>query len=283
MDSIILPTEFEHSRLSYSEPRKLDNGGKTLYISYDKHPLVLQLPQMSVPFGLNKWNNDGKIPDKYSLDVSFKGKEQREILMKLFNVLQQFDKKLVKDALDHSQSWFSKKYSTIEVVEALYTPMVKFGKDKNTGEITEAYPPTFKMNIPFRDGRFGCEVYDSTQKQIDLSSVDLKGGRVSAIVQCTGIWIAGSKFGTSWKVVQMQVFPKSVISGFAFKPIKDNLPVEEDLEVDSVDDAPVETLVDKDDEDDDSDEIVESDDDLETPPPPPPPVKTTKRVVTKQK
>lgn len=225
---IILPGSFSAKKLSFSTPRVLDNGGKVIYISYSGKPLVLQTPEMVCPFGLNKWNNDGKANDKYSLDLSFKGKESREILQKFFDAMQDFDKTLVKAGLDNSQQWFKKKYASLDVVEALYTPTIKFAKDKSTGDITDKYPPTFKINIPFRDGQFDCEVFDKSKNMIDLNEVETKGAKVSAIIRCTGIWIAGSKYGCSFKLMQMRVNPPSTIKGYAFKDLDEKVDQVED-------------------------------------------------------
>lgn len=136
MDSIVLPNEFDVSNISYSEPRVLDNGGKVIYVSYNKKKLIMQTPEMVAPFGLSKWNNEGKGNDKYSLDLSFKGKDSRDVLSKFFDGLRDLDKKLVEDGLKHCQTWLKKTYKSLDVVEALYTPIIKFAKDKN-GEINE--------------------------------------------------------------------------------------------------------------------------------------------------
>ena len=49
-----------------------------------------------------------------------------------------------------------------------------------------------------------------------------KGSKVKAILQCTGVWIAGSKYGCSWKPIQLQVQPQTGFSGFAFVPEDDD-------------------------------------------------------------
>lgn len=271
MDSIVLPTNFDVSKITYSEPRILDNGGKVIYISYDKKKLLLQTPEMSVPFGLGKWNNDGKGVDKYSIDLSFKGRESREVLAKFFDGLKSMDKKLVEDGLANSQSWFKKTHKSLDVVEALYTTMVKYPKDKN-GEIIDKYPPTFKMSVPFDGTKFMCQVFDNAKNLVDLNNLEVKGSKISAIVQCMGIWVAGTKFGCSWKVVQMKVTPPSTIKGYAFKEIEDK--TEKDIDDDDDEETdPNDVLEHADggaiaasgnaDEDDDEDEVEESDDELD--------------------
>jgi hypothetical protein len=86
--------------------------------------------------------------------------------------------------------------------------MIKHAKDKDTCEPTDKYPPTFKMNLPFCDGKFACEVYDDKRNLIDLNDIQTKGARVTALIQCTGIWLAGGKFGRHKKREKFAVFEK---------------------------------------------------------------------------
>ena len=283
MDSIVLPSDFDVSNISYSEPRVLDNGGKVIYVSYNKKKLIVQTPEMVAPFGLSKWNNEGKGNDKYSLDLSFKGKESREILSKFFDGFRALDKKLVEDGLKNCQTWLKKAYKSEDVVEALYTPIIKFAKDKN-GEINDKYPPTFKMTVPHSGTQFMCDVYDSNRDAVDLGAIETKSSRVSAIVQCVGIWIAGTKFGCSWKVLQMKVSPPSTIKGYAFKELNDKIEdeIEEEDEIEAGDPkeimASAPAAQDDEDDDDETADVVESDDELDVKPAP----KTVvKRVVKK--
>jgi hypothetical protein len=144
------------------------------------------------------------------------------------------DKKLVHDGVDNSMTWLKKKITSADVVEALYTPIVKYAKDKTTGEITDKYPPSMKLKLPFNNGVFQCEVYDTKRKQVNLKELidngSLKGAKVTAIIQCSGIWVAGGKYGCSWKVLQMRVSPPQTIKGYAFKEIEDDKADDSDIE-----------------------------------------------------
>lgn len=268
MDSIIVPSDFDASNITYSAPRVLQNGGKSIYISYNGKKLVMQTPEMTVPFGMNKWDNDGKSPCKYSIDLSFKGKESREVLNKFFEGLTDMDKKLIDDGLANSPTWFKKKHSSIDVVKELYTPIVKFPKDKN-GEITDKYPPTFKLSLPHNGTDFTCDVYDNKKNLVDLNAIETKGAKISAIIQCMGIWMVGSKFGVSWKVIQMKVTLPAMIKGYAFQEIEET---SKDIDEDD-DDNDASSVNEKEILDnavmsaaDDDDDIVESDDELDAKP-----------------
>jgi hypothetical protein len=213
-------------------------------MNLNRSPIVLQTPEMVVPYNVSNWNDDGKGPDKYTLDLSFKGKEGRENLNTFFEKIVALDKKLVQDGVDNSMTWLKKKYNSVDVVEALYSPLVKYAKDKTTGEITDKYPPTFKLKIPSSNGSFQCEAYDNKRKPVNLKELidsgAFKGAKVTAIIQCQGIWVAGGKYGCSWKVLQMRVSPPQTIKGYAFKELEDDKVDDSDIDDDeSVDDNEV--------------------------------------------
>lgn len=236
MESIILPANLDVSSVSYSAPRTLDNGGRSIYLSLNRAPIVLQTPEMVAPYGISNFNDDGKGPDKYSLDLSFKGKEARENLNTFFEKMSALDRKLINDGMENSMTWLKKKYNSVDVVEALYSTMVKFAKDKNTGEITDKYPPTFKLKLPMYNGVFACEAYDTKRNVLDIHELirsnSLKGAKVTAIIQCVGIWVVGTKFGCSWKVLQMRVSMPQALKGYAFKDLEEDKVDESDIESD---------------------------------------------------
>jgi hypothetical protein len=207
--NITLCKEFNIKNITYSDVRMSDNGGKMVYLSYKKEPLILQTPPMKAPFGLSKWDNDGKnAAPKFTLDLSFGGMDNTPNIQMFYDVCESLDKRLVEDGFNHQATWFKgKKYGSTEIVEALYTPVIKYAKDKETGERTDKYAPTIKVTVPFRDGNFDCLVFDEHRNPIDLKDVETKGGRVTALLRLSGIWFAGGKFGISWRVLQMKLVP----------------------------------------------------------------------------
>ena len=206
MDDILLPKQIDLNNVTFSPIKVLDNGGRMVYINYLNKPFNVQTPEMSAPFGLSRFavNDAGASNDKYSIEVSFKNMATKASEEAFFKVLRALDARVVAAALDNSAAWLKKKYNSLEVVEALYTPCVKFPKDKVTGEVTDKFPPTFRFNLPFKGNTFACDVYNHPEgEKIDLGTTDIKGGAAQAILRCSGIWIAGGKFGVSWQVNQL--------------------------------------------------------------------------------
>jgi hypothetical protein len=218
-NSILFAKSVDAAKITYSAIKSLESGGKSIYLSYNGRPLIVQTPELKAPFGVSRWPSD-RGQDKYVMELALAGHDGDRPGVKAFHdMLAALDAKIVQDALDNSLAWFKKKYNSTEVVQALYTPMLRLYKDRETGEVSDKYPPQFKTTLPHRDNVFSCDAYDSDRAKLDLSTVldGMKGARVTAIVQCNGIWIAGGKFGCTWKVLQLMVQLSSSIRGFAFQ------------------------------------------------------------------
>lgn len=258
--SIILPSEFDVSNLNYNDVKRLDNGGKVVYIGYNKRPLIMQTCECYAPFGVQSYSNDDGKSESYSIELSFKDMETRKTLKTLHKVLSEIDERNIEEGISHSTEWgLSKKKSSKEVIEALYTTIVKVPKEP------EKYPSTFKIKIPYRNGNFACDVFDANQNMIDLRQVldgqQTKGSKITAMIQCTGIWMAGSKFGCSWKLVQMKCIMQAKMTGFCLRDVPDE---DNDIEEDSNVEEPIvlkKTANSEIEEEDDNEEEEEEDDD----------------------
>lgn len=241
---ILLPKEFDASKISMSEPKGPDNKAKTVYINHGGDKLIFQTPEMPMPFGLSKWDNEGKGPIKYSIDLSFKEKDSRPNVAKFFEMLEAMDKLAIDTAIQNKTTWFKgkgSKYSE-EMIRNLYTPTIKYAKDKVTKEPTDAYPPTYKVVLPYNDAekRVTSRVYNNKKETLDIMDMDAngslvantKGARATVIVQCAGIWISTTGFGISWKAIQIRLVPPTTIKEHAFIEDADQDVEESDIEDD---------------------------------------------------
>lgn len=217
-NNIIQANTFEVSKVRFGTPKSLDNGGKHIPIYYDGDPFMVQTPKMRTPYGVNRWENPGS-DVKLSIDLSYGNFGEDPKLGSFHEMMHSLNQLFLRAALDNSSAWFKKKYSSIDVMEALYTSLIKVPKDKLTNEPSDTYPPTFKVSLQQKNGKDNFELYDESRTKIDsLASVEMKGADLVAIIQCNGIWIAGGKFGCTWRAVQMKVYPSKVhMKRFAFK------------------------------------------------------------------
>ena len=225
----ILKTDlFDLSQINYSDIKVLDSGAKQVYMNYgcDNDRIILHTPRFSLPFNMNVFNN-GETIKKYSLDASFRDMDNYQPLRNFYDRFSELDKKLINDGIKNSMPWFKKRRTTREVVEALYYPLIKKSKDKDTGELNDKYPPTIRFKLPCRNGRFMFEVFDFNRNPIDLNIVPLadvlvKGAKIRALIQCSGLWFASGRFGCTWNIVQLRVKVPARLQEYAFLPDSDD-------------------------------------------------------------
>lgn len=196
----------------------LESGGKQAYLNYDGRPLVMQIGSLPTPFGLSVY--DKTTPVKYSVDLNMRGYDDPTNSPKvaaIYTALAALDEYMIEQGVKNSRAWF-KADLTRDVVKAFYTPTVRFARDAE-GNL-KPYPPTLKIQLRQRDGKFETQVYDDKKRpmtDIPMEDILVKGAQLTVLIQCTGVWFAGSKYGLSWKAIQIRAdkLPET-IRGFAF-------------------------------------------------------------------
>ena len=215
--AIIFPKDFKASNVTVSPVKVMDSGAKQAYANYDGHSMMMQVSGLSVPYGMSVFDKAG--PIKYSVDLSLKGYEGDNVKVKqIYDAFHSLDEHMIDLGVKFSKQWFKADMNR-EIVKAFYTPCVRFSKDAEGNN--KPYPPTLKIQLKQRDGKFETAVYDEAKqplKDIPLEEILVKHAVISSLIQCTGVWFAGSKFGLSWKAVQIKAdsLPES-IRGFAFR------------------------------------------------------------------
>jgi len=221
----ITATEFNGRNVTVSAPKAVEvdvNGkrqsvGKKAFLNYNGERLRLQsASEMKSPFGLSVYTAEGGGQAKHSINLSFNGYQQEGDVKSFYDAVSSLDTAVIDQAVANSKSWFGKQLSR-EVIQAFYTPSIKFGKDSS-----KDYPPTIKLNLRRNGDTYETKFYDLTGKPYRGIPVDEmlgKGALLTALIEASDIWIAGSgKFNIRWNVSQIIVH-KVPSSGaeFAFK------------------------------------------------------------------
>ncbi len=205
-----------------------NSGGKNvpIYNSHIKRNLHLSTPLM-LTWGVSKWENEGS-RESYDMTLQFPNDDYKtDATTEFLKNMTALEKYIKKAAMDNSKDWFNKPKMTEEVIDALYTPMVKYPKypkgHVNEGEPDYSRAPGLKIKIPYwSDNGFDVEVYDTNQKQLfpndeddSVSPVTLipKATNVALVIQCGGIWFANGKFGVTWRLFQAVVKPRASLKG----------------------------------------------------------------------
>ena len=163
-ETIIDGTQFNVQNVKYTAPKANSSGGKSINIlnKSTNSGIRISTPLM-LTWGASDFQDPttGKGNGKFEMALQFPADEYKndDTTAFLKNMVA-FENKIKEDALTYSKEWFGKVHKNAEVVEALYSPMLKYSKDKATGEPDLKKSPTFKIKIPLWEGSFRCEVYD---------------------------------------------------------------------------------------------------------------------------
>lgn len=251
----------------------MKSGAKSVYVNYSGSKINIQTPVMNIPYGVNdnqKFIKDDPKrkdePPKYDITVSFKGMDENPKIKVFHDKLKELEEKIIDDAFTNRLAWFKNNFGgNKDTVSNMFSHIIKHDKDKETGEVANKYPPTFKAKIPYNplDGKFEFDAYDMDNNDINFAEYvgNLKGGRAQFIIQLNGIWFSAGMFGCSWKIVSGK-FQQSNASKPTFIPdsdddvVEDDEDDEEDIEVDT--DA-IKAKAEETKEDEDNDEEEEDD------------------------
>jgi hypothetical protein len=207
---IIDGTVFNASQIRYTAPKANASGGKSVGIlsTLTNGALKIQTPTM-----MNWGASDYEGNQRYELCIQFPTEEYENDETRAFkqNMID-FENKIKADALTNSKAWFGKQHSSPDVLEALWTPILKYPKDKSTGDFDKSRAPSLRAKIGFFEGSWKAEVYDEDLKKLfpseeHSSPIELirKGTRIISLIQCSGLWFVGGKFGVTWKLIQVVV------------------------------------------------------------------------------
>ena len=219
------PSDIKVSKIEFTPVKILDNGGKSVNLRYEGRNLMIETPSLRVPYGVNVFDKTPGAPPKFSVDLSLGGAEDNEQVRALQEFLEAFDERLIDAGVENAGKWFKMTNPNREVIKAFYTPLVKVSRDPQGNP--KPYPPTFKLALRKKKDStaFETDFYDGSAKPLaafprdtPIEEILVKRSNATAIIQCTGLWFAGGKFGTTWKSVQMRIDSQpEQIRGPAFK------------------------------------------------------------------
>jgi len=209
-DTIIDGTQFNAKNIRYSAPKANAAGGKSVNIlnTQTNSGLRIATPLM-LTWGATEFEGNGR----FEMSLQFpKGEYASEDTDAFLRNMVDLEAKIKADALTNSKDWFGKVHSSPDVIDALYTPMLKYSKDKLTGNPDLTKAPTLRVKLPLWEGVWKCLICDEdgnklfpgepTKTPLDFIK---KGTNLAVIMQCGGLWFANGKFGVTWKLAQAVV------------------------------------------------------------------------------
>ena len=217
-DTIVFESSKQNKHNGISVPVKYkDENGRL-------HPIVIQTPVMSLPFGISDKELE-KYGRKIEASLSFPNyapsidsdgevhanweDEGMSAFFKWFAMWDELNPRIV---AERSDSFFKKKISQV-VIEELYKPNIK------PSSKPDKYSPTVRCKIPVASDQPTADFFalePSGTVPIDMNRVK-NGARVLCLLKTSGLWFAGKSFGMNFHVVQMVQLQSDKFEGCAVK------------------------------------------------------------------
>jgi hypothetical protein len=193
--TILSGTDFTPSTdIKYSKPKVDSRGAKSVGVL---NAASNSATYISTPLMINWGVSDFEGNERYEMSLQFPNAEYaKDDTTNFLNNMIDFENKIKTDAIINSKEWFGKAKMSEDAIDALWTPMLKYPKDKTTGESDTTKSPTLRVKIPFWEGEWKTELYD-----------------VNGVIQCGGIWFSNGKFGVTWRLFQGVLKPKATMRG----------------------------------------------------------------------
>ena len=201
--------------LNLGNPKVNASGGKNIPM-FNKHArsiMKFSTPKM-LTWGVNENDFDGTGKKSYDMSLQFPSPEYSNPEATAFlDNLKRFQDLVLQEAETNAKKWFGKPH-TKDVVHALWSPLLRYPKNKETEEVDYTKAPSLRVKIPFWDGKFNVEIYDTAGALVfpkedgNICLAVPKGSEVTTLIQAGGIWFAGGKFGITLRPIQIVVKPK---------------------------------------------------------------------------
>tara|TARA_B100001769_G_C22112056_1_gene601910 strand:+ start:265 stop:1212 length:948 start_codon:yes stop_codon:yes gene_type:complete len=209
--------------LTFTKAKVNANGRKQIGIlsSKNKKSVHLSTPLM-LTWGVNEYTDDNTGNKSYDMALQFPNDEYNNpACIKFLKNMQEFETRVKEDAITNCKDWLNKNKITSDAVDALWTPMLRYPKDKDSGDYDYSRPPTLKVKIPYWEGEYkNVEIYDDKEVQLFPNTGNVfpnelisKGSQVATLISCGGIWVANGKFGITWRLFQAVVKPRVSLAG----------------------------------------------------------------------
>lgn len=224
MAQILCGIDFDAEQdFTFTKAKINANGRKQIGMLNTKNmkSVYLSTPLM-LTWGVNEYIDDKTGSKSYDMALQFPNDEYNnpECIAFLKN-MQNLEQRIKNNAITNCKDWLNKTKTSYDAVDALWTPMLRYPKDKETGDFDYSRAPTLKVKIPYWEGEYkGVEIYDDNQMQLfpntnEIVPIELitKGSNVATILSCGGLWVANGKFGITWRLFQAVVKPRLSLAG----------------------------------------------------------------------
>lgn len=220
---IVAGVTLDSEHIGFQQPKVNQAGGKNVRLTHKGRgsALYVSTPLM-LTWGVNEYVDEKSGKKSYDLSLQFPNPQYaNEQTDQFLENMKALEARMKDEAVARSKEWFNKAKMSADVVDALWTPMLRYPKDRETLETDYTRAPSLRVKLPFWDNEFSTEIYDmdgnvvfpcaeATHTPPELVT---KGCQLAAVIQSGGIWFANGKFGTTWRLFQAMIKPRATLRG----------------------------------------------------------------------
>ena len=209
--NMISPNDIDYSKMTTSDKVTIGSGASFVNLKYNGQMCLLKLPKTTC-FGVDTFEDAKTLEKKSTMSIQFK-KEQidtDENMKDAIDGLKQFEQYIKNWAKDNSQELFKKKTVSSDFIDAIFNPILKSSKNKDTEEDDGRYY-TLKIKLkPSKkdDEKFDFGAFTSSKEKMNITKENVsdlikKWGQVKVVIT-PNIWIISGKIGVSWNLWQVK-------------------------------------------------------------------------------
>lgn len=199
--------KFNPDNMIYLKPIMFYKICRNMGVYYKKNPkakrqkIIVQTPKMVLPFGVKKFDNNGK--KSYQIALSFTtltNLYNEDEIKKFYQFIQKIDRTNEETILQYRRKWGLPK---------------NLGYRKTLQKISKNYPHHINLNLPLDEAHgFLFNVYDEKATKSTIDILDKKS-IVSVVMELTDLRFTDKEFRSNWTVMQIRKFkPYSPIQDF---------------------------------------------------------------------
>jgi hypothetical protein len=218
---VLTVPEWNTNALKFMPPKVNDKGMLSINVisTQTNRSLHISTPMM-MTWGITDYDDGTGGNGKFAMTLNFpNGEYTKPSTDEFLDKVKAFENDILDQAVKNSELWFGEEMSR-EVCKHSFFPFLKYPYIKGTKKVDPTKSPSISAKVPCYNGKWGIELYDTSDKMIFPSDNDRvsppdfvpKLSQVACVLQFGGIWKGGKGWGLTWKVIQCVVKPREVVS-----------------------------------------------------------------------
>ena len=208
---MVAPSDINFDNLTTSDKVTLGSGASFVNLKYNDQMCLFKLPKTTC-FGVDTFEDPKTSDKKSTMTIQFKKEqmENDESVKDTIEGIRSFENYIKNWAKENSQELFKKKTVSTDFIDAIFNPILKPSKNKETEEEDGRYN-TMKVKLkPSKkdESKFDCGAFTSSKEKMNITRDNVgdlikKWSQVKVVIS-PNIWIISGKIGVSWNLWQVK-------------------------------------------------------------------------------